>query len=321
MPQTHDRPSLNPTVEEENDALHAEPRSTESTAPRNRISWPEICAQHESVLSSHLEMLKVVQHNVSNDDALQMVAGMIEKTNRLVTQFRVVKKQFVNFEYVLCAEESLLPLHEGNPVTEPGNFRESSEKPTATSNEYRTTSTSSSRDSSKRRRSHSKERRKRPRVDTDSMEVENESTDTMPVGAVQYQKRKRLDMMMPGDDEDVRNVTPVALETEDISEEVQRRLEIKEEQRRKRSSKPEKRKRDSMASTGSTSSPGGIAKPKKKTKTERPQDGIIDVPWDTGRKKKFLKAFDSEQGSDVGSLEEQRRTKRQKRKSGTPPVL
>ncbi|KNG80232.1 hypothetical protein ANOM_011509 [Aspergillus nomiae NRRL 13137] len=317
MPQTDERPSLNPTVEEANEELHAEPHTTESTAPRNQISWPEICAQHESVLSLHLEMLNTVRNNASNGDALQMVAGMIEKTNRLMTQFRVVKKQLAtDFEYVLCSEESLLPLHEGNRVTEPGNFGASSEKPTATP-----TSTSSSRDSSKRRRSHSKERRKRSRMETDSMEVENESTDTMPIGAVQYQKRKRLDTMMSADDEDVRNVTPVALETEDISEEVQRRLEIKEEQRRKRSSKPEKRKRDSMASTGSTSSPNGISKPKKKTKTERPQGGIIDVPWDTGRKKKILKPFDSEQGSDVGSLEEQRRTKRQKRKSGTPPVL
>ncbi|KAB8277721.1 hypothetical protein BDV30DRAFT_204905 [Aspergillus minisclerotigenes] len=296
MSQTNDRPSLNPTVEEEDEGIDTEPPTTETTAPRNRISWPEICAQHESVLSSHIEMLNMVRDNVSNGDALQMVAGMIEKTNRLMTQFRVVKKQL---------------------ISKPGNFEEPSEKPTPTSTEHRTTSTSSSRDSSKRRRSSSKERRKRYRVETDSMDVESESIDTVPVGAVQYQKRKRLDMMMAGGDEDVRNVTPVALETEDISEEVQRRLEIKEEQRRKRSSKPEKRKRDSMASTGSTSSPG-IAKPKKKTKTESSQDGNIDVPWDTGRKKKILKPFDSEQGSDVGSFEEKRRTKRQKRNSGTP---
>ncbi|KOC18523.1 hypothetical protein AFLA70_3g008540 [Aspergillus flavus AF70] len=296
MSQTNDRPSLNPTVEEEDEEIDTEPPTTETTAPRNRISWPEICAQHESVLSSHIEMLNMVRDNVSTGDALQMVAGMIEKTNRLMTQFRVVKKQLIS-------------------KTE--TFEKSSEKPTATANEYRTTSTSSSRDSSKRRRSSSKERRKRYRVETDSMDVESESIDTMPVGAVQYPKRKRLDMMMAGGDEDVRNVTPVALETEDISEEVQRRLEIKEEQRRKRSSKPEKRKRDSMASTGSTSSPG-IAKPKKKTKTESSQDGNIDVPWDTGRKKKIMKPFDSEQGSDVGSFEEKRRTKRQKRNSGTP---
>ncbi|KAE8364632.1 hypothetical protein BDV27DRAFT_157679 [Aspergillus caelatus] len=300
MSQNADRPSLNPTVEEENEENYTEPHTTETTAPRNRISWPEICAQHESVLSSHMEMLNLVRNNVPSGDALQMVSGMIEKTNRLMTQFRVVKKQL---------------------ISKPGNFGESSEKPTATANEYRTASTSSSRDSSKRRRSRSKERRKRFRVESDSMEVENESTDTMPVGAVQYQKRKRLDMMMPGGDEDVRNVTPVALETEDISEEVQRRLEIKEEQRRKRSSKPDKRKRDSMASTGSTSSPGGISKPKKKTKTEGFQDGTIEVPWDTGRKKKIIKPVDSEQGSDVGSLEEKRRTKRQKRKSGTPPIF
>ncbi|KAE8375817.1 hypothetical protein BDV26DRAFT_266902 [Aspergillus bertholletiae] len=241
-------------------------------------------------------MLNVVQRNVSNGDALQMVSGMIEKTNRLMTQFRVVKKHLIS-----------------------RNFETPSDRPMATSNEYRTTSTSSSRDSSKRRRSHSKERKKRSRVETDSMEVEGESTDTVPAGAVQCYKRKRLDIAMPGDEDDVRNVTPVALETEDISEEVQRRLKIKEEQRRKRIAKPEKqkRKRDSMASTGSTSSPGGISKPKKKTKTGSSQPGIIDVPWDTGRKTGFSKPFDSEQGSDVGSF---RKIKRQKRKSGTPPV-
>ena len=55
----------------------------------------QICAQHESVLSSHMEMLNLVRNNVPSGDALQMVSGMIEKTNRLMTQFRVVKKQLV----------------------------------------------------------------------------------------------------------------------------------------------------------------------------------------------------------------------------------
>jgi hypothetical protein len=60
---------------------------------------------------------------------------------------------------------------------------------------------------------------------------------------------------------------PVSLETEDISDEVQRRLKIKEEQRRKRDAKPEKRKRDrdSLASNASTSSLAS-SKPRKRYK-------------------------------------------------------
>lgn len=42
-----------------------------------------------------MEMLNLVRNNVPSGDALQMVSGMIEKTNRLMTQFRVVKKQLV----------------------------------------------------------------------------------------------------------------------------------------------------------------------------------------------------------------------------------
>lgn len=57
-------------------------------------------------------------------------------------------------------------------------------------------------------------------------------------------KRKRLDVPIPGSNEETQNTTAVSTETEDISEEVQRRLEIKEEQRRKRNARPEKRKRD-----------------------------------------------------------------------------
>lgn len=42
MSQTNDRLSLNPTVEEEDEEIDTEPPTTETTAPRNRISWPEV---------------------------------------------------------------------------------------------------------------------------------------------------------------------------------------------------------------------------------------------------------------------------------------
>ncbi|ODM19500.1 hypothetical protein SI65_04484 [Aspergillus cristatus] len=83
------------------------------------------------------------------------------------------------------------------------------------------------------------------------------------------QKRKRVEI--PGTDEDLRNTTPVSAETEDISEEVQRRLEIKEEQRKRRNAKPEKRKRDrdSLLSNDGISSLGDTARPKKKRREEQ----------------------------------------------------
>lgn len=72
-------------------------------------------------------------------------------------------------------------------------------------------------------------------------------------------KRKREALSFPGADEDVRSIIPVSLETEDISAEVQRRLQIMEERRRKKESEqqPEKRKRESVASNESFSSSGG----------------------------------------------------------------
>lgn len=82
------------------------------------------------------------------------------------------------------------------------------------------------------------------------------------------QKRKRLGSILSGNNDDMRSVTPVSMETEDISEEVQRRLEIKEEQRKKRgsgTSEKRKRNRDSLASNDSTSSSfGGASRPRKR---------------------------------------------------------
>ncbi|TPR06733.1 hypothetical protein CAN33_0024050 [Aspergillus niger] len=86
--------------------------------------------------------------------------------------------------------------------------------------------------------------------------------------AVHSSKRKRIDEFIPGADEDIRSFSPVSVETEDISEEVQRRLRIKEEQRKRRGTpKADKRKRDSLTSNGSTSSVRTATKhPRKKAR-------------------------------------------------------
>ena len=99
--------------------------------------------------------------------------------------------------------------------------------------------------------------------------AENEATNMTTDSAQEnFSQKKRLRSILSSNNEDMRNVTPVSIETEDISEEVQRRLEIKEEQRKKRGSSTSakrKRNRDSLASNDSTSSSfGGASRPKKR---------------------------------------------------------
>jgi hypothetical protein len=72
-------------------------------------------------------------------------------------------------------------------------------------------------------------------------------------------KRLRTSREISGEHDAVEDFVPVALQKDDISEEVERRLKLKEEQRKKLSAEPEKkRKRDS------TSSNNGAAKGKTK---------------------------------------------------------
>ena len=111
--------------------------------------------------------------------------------------------------------------------------------------------------------------------------AENEATNMTTDSAQENssQKRKRLRSILSSNNEDMRGVTPVSIETEDISEEVQRRLEIKEEQRKKRgtsTSEKRKRNRDSLASNDSTSSSfGGASRPKKR----RRELGTAKADW------------------------------------------
>ncbi|PLB51197.1 hypothetical protein P170DRAFT_436271 [Aspergillus steynii IBT 23096] len=242
MAPVRTQPSLNPTVEDVNEDMGHGADPGDPGGNGKQLSWPEIFARHESVLSSHLDMLCSVKGNVTSDaDMFRMVTTMAEKTNKLMTQFKVMKSQLQK------------PKHNAFTLAQDKTTSFSSDTPLSTS--------TSSHDASSRS-SHSKERKKRPGKD----ESNTVNDDDFPAEMLRSQKRKRVDVTLPGNDENVRNVTPVSMETEDISEEVQRRLKIKEEKRKKRNAKPEKRKRDSLASNGSTSSPGATSKPRKKAK-------------------------------------------------------
>lgn len=91
--------------------------------------------------------------------------------------------------------------------------------------------------------------------------IESETVSEPEDGARSYAlKRRRADRSIPGENEDVRNATPVSMETEDISEEVNRRLRIKEEKRKRKDWKSEKRKRESGTSNESNSPRGPAVK-------------------------------------------------------------
>ncbi|KAL4931962.1 uncharacterized protein BDV17DRAFT_288533 [Aspergillus undulatus] len=185
-------------------------------------------------------MLQALKGEIAaGTDAAKLVASMIERTSKLVSQFEGVKKHIV-----------------------PRTSRTSQSAKAASS-----TSNGSSEETSVQKK------KKRQRRSNDEIEVEQETKPQEPVLEVERSKRKRVDMNLPGASENVQNFIPVALQTEDISEEVNRRLKIKEDMRRKRNAKPEKRKRDrdSLASNASTSSLGGT-KPRKKIKRGEQDD-------------------------------------------------
>lgn len=170
-----------------------------------------------------------------------------------------------------------------NDSIDNNTFGPAQHKPTSSSDTPLSTSASSHHrgDGSTLRQSRSKERRKRR--GRDEMDVAHD--DDPFAGMLHSQKRKRVDATLPGYDESMSNATPVSMETEDISEEVQRRLRIKEEQRKKRNAKPEKRKRDSLASNGSTSSPGTASRPRKKPKASPRDEGTnIDTAGTSGNR-------------------------------------
>ncbi|RAH67696.1 uncharacterized protein BO66DRAFT_328649 [Aspergillus aculeatinus CBS 121060] len=238
---------MNPTVEEVEDESRPSPGSGSGNAntAQQQLSWAEVCAQHESLLVSHLALLQQVQGEVpSNGDASRLVTNMLERTKKLMIQFKIIKGKFVNAEKTLHS----------NSGSDPSSSRRTSD---SSGNGPR------ARDRAKRARAEASERDEETIAAVPDAETMSAFADP-----ARHHKRKRLMKVLPGGEDDVRSITPVSIDTEDISEEVQRRLAIRDEQRKKRSNaKAEKRKRDSMTSTGSAPSPGGPTKqPRKKIK-------------------------------------------------------
>ncbi|KAL2797574.1 hypothetical protein BJX66DRAFT_297493 [Aspergillus keveii] len=97
MPPFHTRPHFNPSVEEVRDETE-DSTSHDATPSDSGASWPELCTQHDSVLSSHLKTLQALREQLrasSDSEGSKLVSSMLERTNKLFMQFETVKKHIV----------------------------------------------------------------------------------------------------------------------------------------------------------------------------------------------------------------------------------
>ncbi|KAJ5083558.1 hypothetical protein N7456_012985 [Penicillium angulare] len=231
---------------------HAGSRGPSNTS---HIAWAEVFSRHETVLSSHLEMLDDVKNHISSDDeAVRAVSTMVNKTVQAMNQFKVVRKHMVS---------------------------KSSDRPSTSKNDGPSTPTSQHGDNEPTTR------RKRPRTEKDTAATDSRwpSSSTV-LDDPRASKRKRDINTNPHPEysQPPYHNAPETHETEDISEEVQRRLRIKEERRRRKEvPQSEKRKRDSM-------SPGSSRHRKKRAKVgDESNEGQVDSGAEGVRMRKSKK--------------------------------
>ncbi|OJJ69653.1 hypothetical protein ASPBRDRAFT_46014 [Aspergillus brasiliensis CBS 101740] len=242
MPSAGHKPTQSPSMEQRGDGSQHGGTGKASETKQFQYTWPEISRQHDIMLSSHLDMLHQVKSQLHPDgEESQLVSNMLDKTKRLISQFDILKKRVVP------------KLNTATPESD--------------------TRSSESMSTSSNRKVPKKDKKRHAHNIDDSEEggataPEDHDPQSARSLAVQSNKRKRMDEFIPGANEDIRHISPVSVDTEDISEEVQRRLKIKEEQRKRRgTSKADKRKRDSLTSNGSTTSTRTATKqPRKKAR-------------------------------------------------------
>ncbi|KAL1849730.1 DNA-directed DNA polymerase delta [Paecilomyces lecythidis] len=284
MVPTKDTHSKKPTVEDEVDA---EGNSAASGADRKPVAWSEIFAQHESNLTSHSHILDMVKfHVAAESDAFRTVSLMLDRTRELMEELKVMQRDFLPHS---STEKILLGAYTKDLPRRPSVHNDRAKPTNASTSSSRGASESlKSQDPSRRstpsfffdskptpvsKPEQTKKGKKRSRRDEDEIDTEN-----MEDTSSSAQKRKRTNGLVPGHDEDIKAIIPVSMETEDISDEVARRLKIREERRKNRNNnKAEKRKRESMNSNASRGSPEAPARPKKKAKSSGEDSKEVDA--------------------------------------------
>ncbi|KAH8696717.1 hypothetical protein BGW36DRAFT_428710 [Talaromyces proteolyticus] len=216
---------------------HAVPASCDEPAlPESLL--PAAIDRYESGLLSHLGLVKRLQ---TGDGAVahQTVSQVLESAQRLLDQFSVLRNKLVS----LASSDE--------PAIKNGENSQSER------NIHRATGASRiskmTGNGSKSQVPHSHEPCISPTLkpryalkrtwvqDTDSgIEDRSDRNDDV------SQKRPRTKLKLPGASNDVNDFVPVALQKDDISEEVEQRLRLREERREKRNTvSTNKRKRDS----------------------------------------------------------------------------
>ncbi|KAL1969764.1 hypothetical protein VTN77DRAFT_8317 [Rasamsonia byssochlamydoides] len=222
----------------------------------NTDSWSEMLSQHESSLSSHLDLVNTLKDRVGqDDDASQTISSIIDSAKRLIEQFAVIKKQFI----ALSGNQSIQPDGGEKDVREQprrkikamksrkGPIRSAGKESATGESEPLNAQNGNGRPSPSTTSSGETPGSLPQKLWPGQKRTWTEEDSEAPETANPLQKRQRTRRSIPGADDDVKDVIPVAMQTEDISDEVERRLKLKEERRRKWNSRPEKkRKRDSM---------------------------------------------------------------------------
>ncbi|KAJ5722342.1 hypothetical protein N7488_000377 [Penicillium malachiteum] len=236
---------------------HEETKSSDSPGSTDCsfVPWSEVFSRHDTVLSSHLSLLNEVKSQLAADsDTFRAVSSMVNKTVQSMNQSKILRKAMMNHKTDT--------FHTEKSSSSPSN-------PSASSQKNRTESNPSQSQSQSQPQSSEPTRRKRPRTDKDTPPRDSQNTFSEdPIAAHRSSKRRRDNPDEPPQDyaQPPQQEYPGEWETEDISEEVQRRLRIKEEIRRKKeSSRVQKRKRDSLQSNEGRS-PGPSKHQKKRTK-------------------------------------------------------
>ncbi|EED12832.1 conserved hypothetical protein [Talaromyces stipitatus ATCC 10500] len=182
---------------------------------------------HHSSLSSHLRLIKSLQPDVGADT----VSQILDSAQKLVDQFTALQKQLAS-SGIGTSTENPKPKTKTPRIPKKTNGISGMEKAKSADS----TGVSAQGGAGKKRS-----------WDNDLSEGQESSIDY--TDNQSSRKRPRTKRKMPGDSDAVEDFVPVALEKDDISEEVEQRLRLKQERRKKLSAEPEKkRKRDSIES-------------------------------------------------------------------------
>ncbi|KMP09103.1 hypothetical protein CIRG_08784 [Coccidioides immitis RMSCC 2394] len=244
------------------------------------FQWPDILSRHDLNLRTHIQVCAMVKKRVSsNPDSVKVISSIIQATQQLMQDLEKIRDQLPlrgtgiiegtrqgsqDARHTASRNAGGVAAHDA-PVPDKKSSVGSDQQPESPSN---------------KKRSYGEE--------------EDENTHQQPREANSNKKCKRLcdTAKLHGDSESsAAEVTPYipTIDVEDISEEVEARLRLKDEARRNRAGKKEKkRKRDSHGSaTDSHSGPSHSALKRKKL---NPQDGLhtaqtsTDNPYGSSKK-------------------------------------